>query len=299
MRQNRPALARGILTAMHRARRFDEVAVALQRQGAISGYGQAIGQEAVQVGAAWALRADEMIFPSYRQTGAALLRGIPLLDLLTYYARLDPCPWDWRGQRFAPWSVPLGSQLAHAVGWAMAEQRNGQKRATLVFFGDGASSQGETHEAMNFAGVARVPVIFLCENNGWAISTPFAKQTRASSLFVRAQGYGMPGYQVDGTDVLEVLDTVTTAREVALASSGPVFIEAMCYRVGGHTTSDDPSLYRTEQDDAIWALRDPIDRFTRSCIAAQVLDAEGVARIQRRVGREMDGVVTQWLSRHV
>jgi TPP-dependent pyruvate/acetoin dehydrogenase alpha subunit len=299
MRQKRPALARGILTAMHRARRFDEVAVALQRQGAISGYGQAIGQEAVQVGAAWALSADEMIFPSYRQTGAALLRGVPLLDLLTYYARLDPCPWDWRGLRFAPWSVPLGSQLAHAVGWAMGEQRSGEKRATLVFFGDGASSQGETHEAMNFAGVARVPVVFLCENNGWAISTPFAKQTRASSLFVRAQGYGMPGYQVDGTDVLEVLETVTTARDVALASSGPVFIEAMCYRVGGHTTSDDPSLYRTEQEDAIWRLRDPIDRFTRSCLDTQALDSAGVARIQRRVGREMDGVVAQWLSRDV
>jgi TPP-dependent pyruvate/acetoin dehydrogenase alpha subunit len=297
MRETRPALARRILSAMHRARRFDEVAVALQRQGAISGYGQAIGQEAVQVGATLALSADEMIFPSYRQTGAALLRGVPLIDLLTYYARLDPCPWDWRGVRFAPWSVPLGSQLAHAVGWAMGEQRNGEKRATLVFFGDGASSQGETHEAMNFAGVARVPVIFLCENNGWAISTPFAKQTRASSLFVRAQGYGMPGYQVDGTDVLEVFDRVTTAREVALASSGPVLVEAMCYRMGGHTTSDDPSIYRTEQDDAIWALRDPIDTFTRACINAQALDDAGVARIQSRVRREMDGVVAQWLSR--
>lgn len=150
---------------------------------------------------------------------------------------------------------------------------------------------------MNFAAVARVPVIFVCENNGWAISTPFAKQTRAASLFVRAQGYGMPGYQVDGTDVLEVLDTVATAREVALASSGPVLVEALCYRMGGHTTSDDPSLYRTKQDDALWALRDPIDTFTRSCVEKGLLDGPGVAKIQRRVRREMDGIVAQWLSR--
>jgi TPP-dependent pyruvate/acetoin dehydrogenase alpha subunit len=282
---------------MYRARRFDEVAVALQRQGAISGYGQAIGQEAVQVGAVWVLEPDEMIFPSYRQSGAALLRGVPILELLRYYARLDPCPWDWRGLRFAPWSVPLGSQLAHAVGWSMAEQHANLKRVTLVFFGDGASSQGETHEAMNFAAVARAPVVFLCENNGWAISTPFAKQTHASALFVRAQGYGMPGYQVDGTDVLKVLETLALARRVALASSGPVLVEAMCYRLGGHTTSDDPGLYRTDDEVAAWRRRDPIDSFARHCRETEVLDEPAIKRLRRRVDRELDKAVAGWLSR--
>jgi 2-oxoisovalerate dehydrogenase E1 component alpha subunit len=282
---------------MLRARRFDEVAVALQRQGAISGYGQAIGQEAVQIGAVWALASREMIFPSYRQVGAALLRGIPILELLTYYARLDACPWDWRRTRFAPWSVPLGSQLAHAVGWAMAEQRRGLSCATMVFYGDGASSQGETHEAMNFAAVARAPVVFLCENNGWAISTPLVKQTRTTALFVRGIGYGMPGYQVDGTDVLKVLETVAIARRVALASPGPVLVEATCYRLGGHTTSDDPSLYRSDDEVAMWASRDPIATFTRECLRRGVLDPAGVTRLERRVDREFDEAVAAWLSR--
>jgi 2-oxoisovalerate dehydrogenase E1 component alpha subunit len=293
-----PARARLLLVSMYRARRFDEVAVALQRQGAISGYGQAVGQEAAQVGAALAFAPDEMVFPSYRQPGPALLRGIRILELLTYYARLDPCPWDWRSVRFAPWTVPLGSQLAHAVGWAMAEQRAGLKLATLTFFGDGASSQGETHEAMNFAAVARAPVVFLCENNGWAISTPVAKQTRAPALFLRAQGYGMPGYLVDGTDVLKVLETVIRARRVALATPGPVLIEATCYRMGGHTTSDDPSIYRSDEEVARWKSRDPIDGFARDCVDKRVLDTTAIARLKRRVDREMDIAVAEWLSRN-
>jgi 2-oxoisovalerate dehydrogenase E1 component alpha subunit len=291
------ARARSVLHAMYRARRFDEVAVALQRQGAISGYGQSLGQEATQIGAVLALESNEMIFPSYRQPGVALVRGIQILELLTYYARLEACPWDWRASRFAPWSVPLGSQLAHAVGWAMAEQRSGLERVTMVFYGDGASSQGETHEAMNFAAVARAPVIFLCENNGWAISTPFAKQTRASALFIRGIGYGMPAYQVDGTDVVKVLETVAAARQVALASKGPVLVEAMCYRLGGHTTSDDPGLYRSETEVAAWASREPISVFTQDCIGGGVLDVAAISRVRRRVDRELDAAVGNWLSR--
>jgi TPP-dependent pyruvate/acetoin dehydrogenase alpha subunit len=284
--------------AMYRARRFDEIAVALQRQGAISGYGQAIGQEATQIGAVLAIEPTDMVFPSYRQPGAALARGVTIGELLAFHARLDYCPWDWRGLRFAPYTVPVGSQLAHAVGWAMADQRDGGDRVTLVFFGDGASSQGETHEAMNFAAVNHAPVIFLCENNGWAISTPLAKQTLAPSLYVRAQAYGMPGFQVDGNDVEAVDDTVRGAVRMARAAPCPILIEAITYRMAGHTTSDDPSLYRTDEEVALWAARDPLVRLEVLCAASGLLSRDALQQIRQKVDHEIDQAVDMWLARN-
>ena len=272
--------------------------VALQRQGAISGYGQAVGQEATQIGAVLALEPADMVFPSYRQPGAALARGVTISELLAFHARLDYCPWDWRARRFAPYTVPVGSQLAHAVGWAIADQRGGGSPVTLVFFGDGASSQGETHEAMNFAAVSRAPVIFLCENNGWAISTPVAKQTMAPSLYVRAQSYGMPGFQVDGNDVDAVLDTVRTAVRMARAAPSPILIEAVTYRMAGHTTSDDPSLYRTDEEVAVWATRDPLTRFVAVCSASGLLSADAVKGVRDQVDTEIDQAVDMWLARN-
>jgi pyruvate dehydrogenase E1 component alpha subunit len=180
----------------------------------------------------------------------------------------------------------------------MADQREGGERVTMVFFGDGASSQGETHEAMNFAAVNRAPVIFLCENNGWAISTPLAKQTLAPSLYVRAQGYGMPGFQVDGNDVEAVDDTVRAAVRIARAAPCPILIEAITYRMAGHTTSDDPSLYRTDEEVALWAARDPLIRLEALCSASGLLSSDARQRIREKVDYEIDQAVDMWLARN-
>jgi pyruvate dehydrogenase E1 component alpha subunit len=291
-----PADAKGLYRAMYRARRFDDIAVGLQRQGALSGYGQALGQEAAQVGSAAALGDDDMVFPSYRQPGVALMRGVTIRELFLFYSRREYCPWDWRARGFAPYTVPVGSQLAHAVGWAMADQRAGREAVTLVYFGDGASSQGEVHEAMNLAGVRRAPVVFLCENNGWAISTAISQQTAAPALFIRAQGYGMSGFRVDGNDVIAVHDQVAHAVRLARAGFGPSLVEAVTYRMAGHTTSDDPRLYRPDDEVSSWGERDPIERHRRRALAGGGLDANAVAEITATVDEEMDEAVKSWVA---
>lgn len=278
-----PGEAARLLEAMLRARQFDEHAVALQRQGVVAGYGQASGQEAAQIGAVWAMRDDDMVFPSYRQPGVALHRGVSVRDMLRFYSRHELCTWDWRARRFAPYAVPVGSQLAHAVGWAMADRSRGDDRVTLVYFGDGSASQGEVHEAMNMGGVFRAPVVFLCENNGWAISTPSARQTAASTLYVRAEGYGFRGVRVDGNDVLAVLNAVADAVTAARAGLGPTLIEAVTYRIGGHTTADDPSLYRSGEELEMWRHNDPIDRFVRFCESIGAVDSLGVEAMRKQI----------------
>jgi len=279
--------------AMYRARCFDRMAVALQRQGSISGYGEARGQEAVQIAVARVATATDMIFPSYRQPGAALERGVPIRDLLRFHARESYCPWDWRGLRFAPYTVPVGTQLAHATGWAMAEARRGSDAVVFVFFGDGASSQGEVHEAMNFAGLYESPIVFVCENNGWAISLPFAKQTRAPSLHIRARGYGFAGEHVDGNDYCAVFGTLEAAAAKARSRGGPTLVEAVTFRMGGHTTSDDPSLYRTEAELAAWAEHDPLSRELERLSSVPV---EAIRAVEAEVDDEMDAAARAFIA---
>lgn len=286
----RPDDAADLYRAMYRARRFDEVAIALQRQGALGGYGSARGQEAAQIGSVIDLSPSDMVFPSYRQPGVGLLRGATPREVLFFYARQALCPWDWRGLRFGPYTIPVGSQLAHATGWALADRARGSDAVTLVFFGDGSASQGEVHEAMNMAGVTDAPIVFVCENNGWAISLPFAEQTRAPSIAARAQGYGIAGEQVDGNDVLAVREVVRRAVVRARAGLGPTLIEAVTYRVGGHTTADDPSLYRASAEPERWAHLDPIDRFAGAGESAGWLEVEVTAGIRSEVDAEMDEV---------
>ena len=206
--------------AILRARRFDDVGMALQRQGNIDTYGQAYGQEVGQIGATFDLEPDDMVFPSYRQPGVGLLRGVSPLELLTYYAGSTFMPWDWRAHGYAAYTIPVGSQTAHAAGWAWGAKLRGDKTVTMVFFGDGAASQGEVHEAMNYAGVFGVPVVFVCENNGWAISMPSARQTAAEGVFKRAEGYGFPGVRVEGSDIWEVREASRHAVARARAGTG-------------------------------------------------------------------------------
>src|SRR6266567_198378 len=196
------------------------------------------GQEAIHVGAMAALRTTDWVFPSYREFGMAMLRGIDPADMLTLFRGLSHGPWDPRKYHFAPLAIPVATQVPHAVGFALGCRLKRSDEVVLSTFGDGATSEGDWHEAMNFAGVFKAPVVFLCQNNGWAISVPLSKQT-AGSIADRARGYGFPGIRIDGNDVLGVYAAVMAAADRARQGEGPYLIEAVTYRLGAHTSSDD------------------------------------------------------------
>jgi 2-oxoisovalerate dehydrogenase E1 component alpha subunit len=256
--ENRTELLATLHEGMYASRSFDRIAVALQRQGAISGFAEARGQEAAQIGVAAAISPDEMIFPSYRHAGVALWRGISPAELLRFYRRQALCTWDWRKHGFAAYTVPVASQLSHACGWALGRQRAGQAGLTAVFFGDGAFSQGEAHEALNYAAVLNAPVLYICENNGWAVSLPTERQTKAARLSDRALGYGMRGSTVDGNDALAVHTAASEAADYVRAQSAPYLLECTTYRLAPHTTADDDKRYR-QQLPADGPTRDPLD----------------------------------------
>lgn len=253
-------LLREAYLAMCATRGLDEELVNLQRQGQLALYASCRGQEAAQVGCALALRDTDWLFPQYRELGVFLVRGI------------DPggIGLGWRGtwhgglgnveRCVAPLSIPIGTQALHAVGAAMASTWLGDEGVTVAFFGDGATSEGDVHEALNLAAVREAPCIFYVQNNGWAISTPQHEQFRAPTLAHKAVGYGMPGVRVDGNDVLACFAVVEEAVARARAGGGPTLIEAITFRMGPHTTSDDPNRYRDPAVLAEWEERDPILR---------------------------------------
>jgi pyruvate dehydrogenase E1 component alpha subunit len=243
------------------ARRADLEATALQRQGQLAVYPPLIGQEAAQIGSAFAMAPDEWIFPSYRELGAAVVRGIDLAEYLEFYrGTWHGGGWDPVERRFGMVSVPVGSQTLHAVGYAMGARMDGRNEATLVYFGDGATSEGDVHEACNFAAVFRAGVVFLCQNNQWAISVPLERQTVAP-IWRKAEAYGFPGVRVDGNDVLAVYLATRDAAERARRDGTPTLIEAVTYRIGPHSTADDASRYRSGDDVAEWSKRDPLERY--------------------------------------
>ena len=240
-------------------RRLDIEATALQRQGELGLWAPCLGQEAAQIGAARATRPTDMIFPTYREHGMAWMRGIDPVDLLGLFRGTTNGGWNPNDKNFGLYTIVIGNQALHAVGWAMAAQRMSGHEATLVCFGDGASSQGDVNEAFIFASVYNAPVVFFLQNNQWAISEPSERQTRIP-LYQRARGFGFPGVRVDGNDVLAVQAVVTRALEAAREGQGPVLVEAFTYRMGAHTTSDDPTRYRLSAETEKWRLRDPIER---------------------------------------
>ncbi len=241
-------------------RQLDEEFVNLQRQGQLALFPSCRGQEAAQVGCAAALRESDWLFPQYRELGCFVYRGV------------DPegVGAMWRGtvhggtglieRAIAPMSIPIGSHALHAVGAAMAAKWLGDEGVTVAFIGDGATSEGDVHEAMNLAAVQQAPCIFYIQNNQWAISTPLSRQTRAPSIAHKAVGYGMPGVRVDGNDVLACLLVTGQAAARARSGEGPTLVEAITYRMGPHTTSDDPTRYRDEAEVKEWAARDPLAR---------------------------------------
>jgi pyruvate dehydrogenase E1 component alpha subunit len=246
--------------ALRKVRWFDERMFTLQRQGRVGVYPPVRGQEAAQVGATLALGPRDWIAPSYRETGVAITHGIPLETLLLYW-RSQAAGFAWKREwRALPFAISIGTQLTQAVGLADSSRGTGEEFVVLTTIGDGGTSEGDFHEALNFASVFKAPVIFLVQNNGWAISVPSHKQFKISQLSARAAGYGMPGITVDGNDLVAVWQATAKAVARARAGDGPTLIEAVTYRVAPHTTSDDPSRYRDDEQTKVWLERDPVAR---------------------------------------
>jgi 2-oxoisovalerate dehydrogenase E1 component alpha subunit len=241
-------------------RRFDNEATALQRQGQLGLWPPSLGQEAAQVGSARALRKDDFVFTSYREHGVAYVRGVRLEDMTRVWRGTANSGWDPYTVGMATPAVIIGAQTLHATGYAMGVKKDGADSVAVAYFGDGATSQGDVSEAMVFAASFKAPVIFFCQNNQWAISEPVGVQA-VRSIADRAPGFGVPSIRVDGNDVLAVMAAMRVALERARSGGGATFIEAVTYRMGPHTTSDDPSRYEDLGEREEWAAKDPIKRF--------------------------------------
>jgi 2-oxoisovalerate dehydrogenase E1 component alpha subunit len=261
-------LSAGDIRAMYRdlvlVRRIDTEAISLQRQGELGLWASLLGQEAAQVGSGRALSPQDMAFPTYREHGVAWCRGIDPVKLLELYRGVSHGGWDPEEHKFALYTIVIGDQTLHATGYAMGIQRDGavggdDAEAVIVYFGDGATSQGDVNEAFVFAPVFNAPVVFFCQNNQWAISEPLEKQSRVP-LYHRARGFGFPGLRVDGNDVLACYAVTKKAMQAAREGQGPTLIEAFTYRMGAHTTTDDPTRYRLASELEVWKLKDPIER---------------------------------------
>ena len=244
-------------------RRIDTEAIALQRQGELGIWASLLGQEAAQVGSGRALGPRDMAFPTYREHGVAWCRGVDPMKLLELFRGVSHGGWDPAEHNFHLYTIVIGAQTLHATGYAMGIQRDGlvgeNGEAVIVYFGDGATSEGDVNEAFVFASVFNAPVVFFCQNNQWAISEPLERQSRVP-LYQRAQGFGFPGIRVDGNDVFACLAVTRKAMQAAREGQGPTLIEAFTYRMGAHTTTDDPTRYRLAAELESWKLKDPVER---------------------------------------
>jgi pyruvate dehydrogenase E1 component alpha subunit len=250
---------RGLYRDLVLVRRVDTEATALQRQGELGIWASLLGQEAAQVGSGRALREDDYAFPTYREHGVAWCRGVDPLNLLGLFRGVNHGGWDPNEKNFHLYTIVIGAQTLHATGYAMGVQKDQAESAVIAYFGDGATSQGDVNEAFIYASVFNAPVVFFCQNNQWAISEPIEKQTRIP-LYQRALGFGFPGVRVDGNDVLACLAVTKAALQNAREGSGPTLVEAYTYRMGAHTTSDDPTRYRLSDELESWKLKDPVQR---------------------------------------
>ncbi len=253
------------------ARRFDAQVTALTRQGRLATYPSAFGQEACEIAAVAALGSNDWLFPTYRDSIALLTRGLSPAEILGFFRGDWHSSFDSYEHRIAPQATPLATQALHAVGLAHAARLKGDDTVALALLGDGSTSEGDAHEAFNFASVWQAPVVFMIQNNQWAISVPFDKQSHARSLADRAIGYGMPGYYVDGNDIAATYSVIAAAVERARAGGGPTMIEGLTYRMESHTNSDDPTRYRTKEEEAVWRDRDPVERIEKYLSSAGAL----------------------------
>jgi len=287
-----PEVDEDLLLRMHRAmllaRRLDERMLKLQGQGRIGTFAPVSGQEASQIGAMAALRESDWFVPSFRETAAAIWRGQPPAALLLYNAGWNEGAAVPEDAHDLPIAIPVATQIPHAVGLGYAAKVRDKDEVAIVFFGDGATSEGDFHEAMNFAGVLATPTIFLCQNNQWAISVPRDEQTHSKTLAQKGLAYGVPGIQVDGNDVLAVLAATREAAERARAGDGPTLIECVTYRLSVHTTADDPSKYRSEDEVEEWRQRDPIPRLQKYLTGQGLLSDEDIEGLEKEIADEID-----------
>lgn len=271
----------------------DQRALMLQRQGRLGTYAPCWGQEACQVGSAYVLKKGDWIFPAFREMGATLIMGIPLRSIFLYWMGNELGSQAPEGLNVMPVAIPVGTQPLHAVGVAWGAKLRGEGIVTLTYFGDGATSKGDFHEAMNFAGVFKTPTIFFCQNNQYAISVPRTRQTASATLAQKAIAYGFDGIQVDGNDLFAVYEATRQAVEKARNGGGPTFIEGVTFRFGPHTTADDPTKYRTEEEIEPWKPLDPILRL-RLYLRDRGLWNEAVdAQTNEEVGKEIDKAVLE------
>ncbi|KOV89060.1 pyruvate dehydrogenase (acetyl-transferring) E1 component subunit alpha [Nocardia sp. NRRL S-836] len=285
---------RGLYRDMVLIRRVDREANALQRKGQLGIWVPLLGQEAAQIGAGRAMRPTDMAFPSYREHGIAWTRGINPTELLGIFRGTDQGTWDPVEKRFHPYTIVIGNQVLNAAGYAMGQKFDGkvgddEGEATMCFFGDGATSQGDVHEGFVWAAVYDAPLVFFCQNNQWAISEPTERQSRLP-LYQRARGYGFPGIRVDGNDVLATLAVTKWALDECRHGNGPILIEAFTYRMDAHTTSDDPTRYRLSDELEMWKLKDPIERVKVYLVRQQWADSaffESVEADADKLGEEL------------
>jgi 2-oxoisovalerate dehydrogenase E1 component alpha subunit len=282
---------RGLYHDLVIVRRLDAEATALQRQGELGIWASLLGQEAAQVGSAHALRPQDMVFPTYREHGVLYCRGIDPIMPLGLFRGVDQGGWDPNEFKFHMYTIVIGAQTLHATGYAMGVAKDGKvgngetSEAVIAYFGDGASSQGDVNEAFVWASVFNAPIVFFCQNNQYAISEPLERQTRVP-LYQRAAGFGFPGIQVDGNDVLASYAVTRAAMDAARHGQGPMLIEAYTYRMGAHTTSDDPSRYRIASEVEAWQARDPIKRVRALLEKEQLAGADFFAEIDEQATKE-------------
>ena len=277
--------------AMVVARAYDRRGTALQRQGRMATYASFEGQEAAQIGGVAALRPDDWLVATYRDAAAMWMQGYPMELLVAGRTGHELGGSPPSSVNVLPPSITVGGHMVHAVGLAWAERYRGSDRIALTMFGDGATSEGDFHEAMNFAGTFTLGCVFLCQNNGWAISMPTERQTRAETIAGKAAGYGMAGMRVDGNDVFAVYEATRAAVDRARSGGGPTLVEAVTYRMGPHSSADDPGRYRDPELTESWRRRDPIERLRRylqrqdrwSQAMQDELEREAAAEVDRAV----------------
>lgn len=282
------------------ARNLDIRGLQLQRAGRIGFFIGGIGQEAAHVGSAYALKPEDWVFPAYREIGSMLQRGITLKQLLnSYYANAEDLQkgrqitnlFGVKAVNYVSGSAPIATQLPHAVGVALAAKLRGDPIVTMAYFGDGGTSENDFHAGMNFAGVFKTPTIFFCQNNHWAISVPVEKQTASETIAIKAKAYGFEGVRVDGNDILAVYRTTKEAVDKARSGGGPTLIEAVTYRMGPHSSSDDPKRYRKEQELKEWQTRDPLVRFRLYLEKKGIWTEADEQKAQEEANHELDEAI--------
>ena len=289
-----PDLSDERLLALYRymqlGRAFSNKIIALQRQGRATTFGSLAGQEATAVGLAAPMQAQDWLATSYREIASLIVKGVPLATLAYTFRGFTPANWPAES-RCLPFQIVIGTQMLHAVGLAMAAKIAGDPVVAVGVCGDGATSEGDFNEALNFAGVYQAPAVLVVQNNGWAISVPRNKQSAAQTLATRGAGFGIPSQLVDGNDILAVYDVMHKAIERARSGQGPMLIETLTYRIGAHTTADDPTRYRDAAEVEAWRAKDPITRFEKFLMARGLLDEEQVQEIVAGVEEEMNEAV--------